>query len=113
MASGASRPLHRSASGPSPVSDVCKFRKRLAGMLDLPGGEHITKAALAAKLQVSEAALYRHFASKAKLFEALIDFIEHSVFTLSSDDPPSNLKPACCCCFPSKPSHWAATEPHP
>jgi TetR/AcrR family transcriptional regulator len=37
---------------------------------------------LAAQLQVSEAALYRHFASKAQMFEGLIDFIEQSVFTL-------------------------------
>jgi TetR/AcrR family transcriptional regulator len=37
---------------------------------------------LAAKLDVSEAALYRHFASKAQMFEGLIEFIESSVFTL-------------------------------
>jgi len=54
----------------------------LAGMLEQPGAERVTTAALAAKLDVSEAALYRHFASKAQMFEALIDFIEHSVFTM-------------------------------
>ncbi|WP_293225194.1 nucleoid occlusion factor SlmA [Ottowia sp.] len=54
----------------------------LAAMLEQPGGERITTAALAARLQVSEAALYRHFASKAQMFEALIDFIEASVFGL-------------------------------
>ena len=41
-----------------------------------------TTAALAARLEVSEAALYRHFASKAQMFEGLIEFIEQSVFTL-------------------------------
>ena len=54
----------------------------LAGMLEQPKGEKITTAALAARLSVSEAALYRHFASKAQMFEGLIDFIESSVFGL-------------------------------
>ena len=54
----------------------------LAAMLEQPGAERITTAALAARLSVSEAALYRHFASKAQMFEALIDFIESSVFGL-------------------------------
>jgi TetR/AcrR family transcriptional regulator len=50
-------------------------------MLEQPGSERITTAALASRLGVSEAALYRHFASKAQMFEALIDFIEQAVFT--------------------------------
>jgi TetR/AcrR family transcriptional regulator len=54
----------------------------LASMLEQPGAERITTAALAARLDVSEAALYRHFASKAQMFEGLIEFIEQSVFTL-------------------------------
>jgi TetR/AcrR family transcriptional regulator len=54
----------------------------LASMLEQPGTERITTALLASKLDVSEAALYRHFASKAQMFEGLIDFIEHSVFSL-------------------------------
>ena len=54
----------------------------LAAMLEHPKGEKITTAALAAKLAVSEAALYRHFASKAQMFEGLIEFIESSVFGL-------------------------------
>jgi TetR/AcrR family transcriptional regulator len=54
----------------------------LAAMLEHPKGEKITTAALAARLAVSEAALYRHFASKAQMFEGLIDFIESSVFGL-------------------------------
>ncbi|MFZ9407780.1 MAG: nucleoid occlusion factor SlmA [Burkholderiaceae bacterium] len=54
----------------------------LAAMLEEPGGERVTTAALAGRLQVSEAALYRHFASKAQMFEGLIEFIEHSLFGL-------------------------------
>jgi len=54
----------------------------LAGMLESPIAEKVTTAALAAKLEVSEAALYRHFASKAQMYEGLIDFIETSIFTL-------------------------------
>ena len=54
----------------------------LAGMLEQPKGEKITTAALARRLEVSEAALYRHFASKAQMFEGLIEFIESSVFGL-------------------------------
>ncbi len=54
----------------------------LASMLEQPRGEKITTAALAARLSVSEAALYRHFASKAQMFEGLIEFIESSVFGL-------------------------------
>ena len=54
----------------------------LAAMLEHPKGDKITTAALAARLSVSEAALYRHFASKAQMFEGLIDFIESSVFGL-------------------------------
>ena len=54
----------------------------LAGMLESPIAEKVTTAALAAKLEVSEAALYRHFASKAQMYEGLIEFIETSIFTL-------------------------------
>jgi len=54
----------------------------LAEMLQEPRGERITTAALAARLDVSEAALYRHFASKAQMFEGLIEFIESTVFSL-------------------------------
>ena len=58
--------------------------KALAEMLEAPRWERITTAALAAKLHVSEAALYRHFASKAQMFEGLIEFIENSVFGLAN-----------------------------
>jgi TetR/AcrR family transcriptional regulator len=54
----------------------------LAAMLENPRGEKITTAALAARLDVSEAALYRHFASKAQMFEGLIEFIESTLFSL-------------------------------
>jgi TetR/AcrR family transcriptional regulator len=54
----------------------------LAKMLESPKREKITTAALAAKLDVSEAALYRHFAGKAQMFEGLIEFIEQSLFSL-------------------------------
>jgi TetR/AcrR family transcriptional regulator len=54
----------------------------LAGMLEQPQAEKITTAALAGKLDVSEAALYRHFASKAQMFEGLIEFIEQTLFGL-------------------------------
>jgi len=58
--------------------------KALAQMLEAPKWERITTAALAASLGVSEAALYRHFASKAQMYEGLIEFIENSVFTLAN-----------------------------
>jgi len=54
----------------------------LAAMLEDPKGERVTTALLAARLDVSEAALYRHFSSKAQMFEGLIEFIEHTVFGL-------------------------------
>ncbi len=63
----------------------------LAEMLEVPSPEKITTASLAARLDVSEAALYRHFASKAQMFEGLIEFIEQTVFSLvnkiASDEP--------------------------
>jgi TetR/AcrR family transcriptional regulator len=52
----------------------------LAQMLENPAGEKVTTAALAARLKVSEAALYRHFKGKAEMFEGLIEFIEHALF---------------------------------
>ncbi len=54
----------------------------LAGMLEAPQAEKITTAALAARVEVSEAALYRHFASKAQMYEGLIEFIEQTLFGL-------------------------------
>jgi len=54
----------------------------LAAMLQEPQPEKITTAALAARIGVSEAALYRHFSSKAQMFEGLIEFIEQTLFGL-------------------------------
>ena len=67
---------------PKPGERRVQILQALAAMLEQPGAERITTAALAARLSVSEAALYRHFASKAQMFEGLIDFIEQTVFTL-------------------------------
>jgi TetR/AcrR family transcriptional regulator len=63
----------------------------LARMLEASRGGRITTAALAAELGVSEAALYRHFPSKTRMYEGLIDFIEETIFarvaTIISDEP--------------------------
>jgi TetR/AcrR family transcriptional regulator len=67
---------------PKPGERRVQILQTLARMLEQPGAERITTAALAARLEVSEAALYRHFASKAQMFEGLIEFIEASIFTL-------------------------------
>ena len=67
---------------PKPGERRVQILQTLASMLEQPGAERITTAALAAQLSVSEAALYRHFASKAQMFEGLIEFIETTVFTL-------------------------------
>ncbi|MCW8109958.1 nucleoid occlusion factor SlmA [Alteromonas ponticola] len=53
----------------------------LAGMLETNPGQRITTAKLAEKVGVSEAALYRHFPSKARMFEGLIEFIEETLFS--------------------------------
>ena len=67
---------------PKPGERRIQILQALAAMLEQPGAERVTTAALAARLGVSEAALYRHFASKAQMFEGLIDFIETSIFSL-------------------------------
>ena len=67
---------------PRPGERRVQILQALATMLEQPGAERVTTAALAARLEVSEAALYRHFASKAQMFEGLIEFIEQSVFGL-------------------------------
>lgn len=63
----------------------------LAEMLEAPQAEKITTAGLAARLEVSEAALYRHFASKAQMYEGLIEFIEQTLFgfinRINSEEP--------------------------
>jgi len=73
----ASRPAR-----PKPGERRLQILQTLATMLQEPQGDRVTTAALAGRLQVSEAALYRHFASKAQMFEGLIEFIESTVFGL-------------------------------
>lgn len=67
---------------PKPGERRVQILQALAAMLEQPGMERVTTAALAARLEVSEAALYRHFASKAQMYEGLIEFIEQTVFLL-------------------------------
>lgn len=70
--------MPRKTDGPSRKEQILLA---LAKMLEEKPGGLITTAALAAKVGVSEAALYRHFPSKAKMFEGLIDFIEDTLFS--------------------------------
>jgi TetR/AcrR family transcriptional regulator len=65
--------------------------QQLAQMLEDPNCKKITTALLASRLEVSEAALYRHFASKAQMYEGLIDFIEQTVFGLINKISESEL----------------------
>ncbi|HGL4260026.1 nucleoid occlusion factor SlmA [Burkholderia dolosa] len=67
---------------PKPGERRVMILQALAAMLEAPKSEKITTAALAARLDVSEAALYRHFSSKAKMYEGLIEFIETTFFGL-------------------------------
>jgi TetR/AcrR family transcriptional regulator len=67
---------------PRPGERRLQILQTLAAMLEQPGAERVTTASLAAKIGVSEAALYRHFASKAQMFEGLIDFVDQSVMGL-------------------------------
>ena len=67
---------------PRPGERRLQILQTLAAMLEQPGTERVTTAGLAAKIGVSEAALYRHFASKAQMFEGLIDFVDQSVIGL-------------------------------
>jgi TetR/AcrR family transcriptional regulator len=82
LSSAASTAVSTSRKRPKPGERRVQILQTLASMLEQPGADRITTAALAAKLDVSEAALYRHFASKAQMFEGLIEFIEQSVFSL-------------------------------
>jgi len=79
---------------PKPGERRIQILQTLAAMLEQPGAERITTAALAARLEVSEAALYRHFASKAQMFEGLIEFIETSIFSLLNQIAERNDAPA-------------------
>ena len=67
---------------PKPGERRLQILQTLAAMLEQPGAERVTTAGLAAAIGVSEAALYRHFASKAQMFEGLIDFVDQSTMGL-------------------------------
>jgi TetR/AcrR family transcriptional regulator len=67
---------------PKPGERRLQILQMIATMLQDGAAEKVTTAALAAKLSLSEAALYRHFASKAQMYEVLLDFIEETIFYL-------------------------------
>ena len=67
---------------PKPGERRLQILQTIAAMLQEGPSEKVTTAALAARIGVSEAALYRHFASKAQMFEGLLDFIEETIFSL-------------------------------
>ena len=80
---------------PQKISRKDQILQALAHMLETSPGVRITTSALAKEVGVSEAALYRHFPSKAKMFEGLIEFIEETLFSriaLILDDEPEALK---------------------
>lgn len=78
----APEPVAAKRTRPKPGERRIQILQALAAMLEAPASERVTTAALAARLELSEAALYRHFASKAQMFEGLIGFIEQTVFGL-------------------------------
>src|SRR5262249_29659588 len=79
-----SRKAARHSMATKPGERRLQILQTLATMRETRRGEKVTTAALAAKIDVSEAALYRHFASKAQMFEGLIEFIESTVFSLAN-----------------------------
>lgn len=78
------------------VSRRQQILEALARMLEASPGARITTAALAKEVGVSEAALYRHFPSKSKMFEGLIEFIEETIFSrinlILSEEPGALLR---------------------
>ncbi|MDH5178231.1 MAG: nucleoid occlusion factor SlmA [Gammaproteobacteria bacterium] len=79
---------------PTKPSRSQQILEALARQLEETPGERITTAGLAKAVGVSEAALYRHFPSKARMFEGLIDFIEDTIFGLTNrilHDEPAAL----------------------
>lgn len=67
---------------PKPGERRLQILQTIAAMLQEEASEKVTTAALAARLSLSEAALYRHFASKAQMYEGLLDFVEETIFGL-------------------------------
>lgn len=78
----AAEPVAASRKRPKPGERRLQILQALAFMLEQPDAERITTAVLARHLSISEAALYRHFASKAQMFDGLIEFIESTVLGL-------------------------------
>jgi len=76
-------PAEEARKRPRPGERRVQILQTLATMLESPGSERVTTASLAARSGVSEAALDRHFASKAQMFEGLLDFIEQAIFSLA------------------------------
>jgi TetR/AcrR family transcriptional regulator len=85
LTSSAPEPVRLTRGRRKPGARRLEILQTLASMLEDPKGERVTTAALAARLGVSEAALYRHFASKAQMFEGLIEFIETTVISLINE----------------------------
>jgi TetR/AcrR family transcriptional regulator len=79
---------------PKPGERRLQILQTIAAMLQEGNSEKVTTAALAARLSLSEAALYRHFASKAQMFEGLLDFIEETIFSLINQIEGRDLAPA-------------------
>ena len=82
LSDGDDEPPRKTRKRPRPGERRMQILQMLAEMLESPQADRVTTAALAARLDVSEAALYRHFASKAQMFEGLIGFIEQTLFGL-------------------------------
>lgn len=76
-----SQPIGDSNERDKKISRRDQILQALAAILEKSPGERITTAGLAKEVGVSEAALYRHFPSKAKMFEALIDFVDETIFS--------------------------------
>lgn len=82
------------AGGRKPGERRTQILQALAAMLQEPQAEKITTAALASRVGVSEAALYRHFSSKAQMYEGLIEFIEQTLFGLIARITAEDAAPA-------------------
>lgn len=89
---------------PKPGERRAQILQTLAAMLEQPGAERITTAALAARLSVSEAALYRHFASKAQMFEAASRWARSS----KSSKPTTRAASSWSRSTPIRSSNWRA-----
>jgi TetR/AcrR family transcriptional regulator len=85
MSAGIPAPKQRQRKRPKPGERRVQILQTLADILEERGNERVTTALLASRLQISEAALYRHFASKTQMFEALLELVESYVNGLVSE----------------------------